>query len=209
MYSVDDYPITVEVERMLNTWAAISERNWLPHSDLRTLMILPIVQISALLSLSIYLFRWRAGLHRRNRQTWDSILARLQTDWSARELSDHFLWAEKLNSTPEETWVCIKGPKGLWAMYRNARVMMEMADYAALNSRTVDPLVIDTLRIDAIHIRLFALMALAQYPFSAAGQRVRLNAFRAASMYTLMAARMMQLLQVSAPGIVPDFVAAM
>jgi hypothetical protein len=172
-------------------------------------MLLPLLEIGAILALAVYLFRWRAGLRRRNEQSWDSILARLQTDWSARELSDHFLWAEKLKSTPEETWVCIKGPKGLWAMHRNARVMMEMADYAARNSDTVDPLLLNTLRIDAIHIRLFALMALAQYPFSAAGQRVRLNAFRAASMYTLMAARMMQLLQENAPGIVPDFVAAM
>jgi len=42
-----------------------------------------------------------------------------------------------------------------------------------------------------------------------AGEGVRVNAFRAASMYTDMAARMTQLLQQNAAAIVPDFVAAM
>jgi hypothetical protein len=172
-------------------------------------MLLVLVQIAAIAALAVYLYRWRAGLRRRNAQSWDSLLARLRPDWSARELSDHFLWTEKLNSTPEETWKRIKGPDGLWAMYHNARVMMEMADYAARNSDKVNPLLLETFRIDAMHIRLFVLMALTQYALSTASQRVRVNAFRAASMYTGMAARMMQLLQENAAVIVPDFVAAM
>jgi hypothetical protein len=50
---------------------------------------------------------------------------------------------------------------------------------------------------------------LAQYAFSQASEGVRVNAFRAASMYTGMAARMTRLLQENAAVIVPDFVAAM
>jgi hypothetical protein len=60
-----------------------------------------------------------------------------------------------------------------------------------------------------MHIRVCVLMALAQYAFSKAGEGVRINAFRAATMYTGMAARMTQLLQEIAPVMVPDFVAAM
>ncbi len=101
------------------------------------------------------------------------------------------------------------GPKGLWAMYQNARVMLEMADYAARNSADVDRLLVETLRSDAMHIRFCVLMALAQYAFSQASEGVRVNAFRAAQMYTGMAARMTQLLQDHAAMIVPDFVAAM
>jgi hypothetical protein len=52
-------------------------------------------------------------------------------------------------------------------------------------------------------------MALAQYAFSQTSEGVRVNAFRAAAMYTAMAARMTQLLQEHAAGILPDFVAAM
>jgi RES domain-containing protein len=103
----------------------------------------------------------------------------------------------------------MEGPKGLWAMYQNARVMLEMADYAAKNSDEVDRLLLETLRSDAMQIRLCVLMALGQYAFSQASEGVRVNAFRAASMYTGMAARMTQLLQDHAAVIVPDFVAAM
>jgi hypothetical protein len=87
--------------------------------------------------------------------------------------------------------------------------MLEMADYAARNSDNVDRLLVETLRSDAMQIRACALMALAQYAFTQASEGVRVNAFRAASIYTSMAARMTQLLQEHAAVMVPDFVAAM
>ena len=94
-------------------------------------------------------------------------------------------------------------------MHQNARVMIEMADFAARNSENVDRLLLETLRSDAMHIRVCVLMALTQYAFTQASEGVRVNAFRAAQMYTGMAARMTQLLQENAAGMVPDFVAAM
>ena len=103
----------------------------------------------------------------------------------------------------------MEGPHGLWAMYQNARVMLEMADYAVRNCEAVDRELVETLRSDAMQIRVCVLMALAQYAFSQASEGVRVNAFRAASMYTGMAARMTQLLQENAAIMVPDFVAAM
>ena len=103
----------------------------------------------------------------------------------------------------------MEGPKGLWVMYQNAQVMLEMADYAAKNSENVDRLLVETLRSDAMHIRVCVLMALAQYAFTQASEGVRVNAFRAATMYTGMAASMTQLLQENAAGMVPNFVAAM
>jgi len=172
-------------------------------------MILLLLQIAAVAVVALYLCRWRSGVRRRNAQSWDSLLARLRQDWSARELSDHFLWKEGLNATPEDAWERMKGPRGLWVMYQNARVMLEMADYAASNSDGVDRLLLETLRSDAMQIRVCVLMALAQYGFSQASEGVRVNAFRAAMMYTGMAARMTQLLQDHAAVIVPDFVAAM
>jgi hypothetical protein len=103
----------------------------------------------------------------------------------------------------------MEGPKGLWVMYQNARTMLEMADFAARNSDTVDRLLLETLRSDAMQIRVCVLMALAQYGFSKASEGVRVNAFRAATMYTGMAARMTQLLQENNPMMVPNFVASM
>ncbi len=172
-------------------------------------MLLPLVQIAAILAIALYLVRWRIGVKRRNSQTWESLIARLRPDWSARELSDHFLWKEGLNATPEDAWRRMEGPKGLWAIYQNARVMLEMANYAAAHCEGVDRLLVETLHSDAMQIRVCVMTALAQYAFTQASEGVRVNAFRAASMYTGMAARMTQLLQQHAAILVPDFVAAM
>ena len=172
-------------------------------------MILISLQIAIIASLGAYLVRWRIVARRRNKQSWDSLIARLRFDWSARDLSDQFLWREGLNATPQDAWQRMEGPKGLWVMYQNAQVMMEMADYAAKSSNDVDRLLLETLRSDAMHVRVCVLTALVQYAFSRASEGVRVNAFRAATMYTGMAARMTQMLQQSAPIMVPSFVAAM
>src|SRR5580658_4077649 len=172
------------------------------------MMLLPL-QIVVVVCLGFYLCRWRNSVHRRNKQSWESLLARLRPDWSARDLSEQFLWKEGLNATPDDAWQRMEGPKGLWVMYQNAKVMIEIADYASRNSTTVDRLLLETLRSDAMQIRVCVLMALGQYAFSKASEGVRINAFRAATMYTGMAARMTQMLQEIAPVMVPDFVAAM
>lgn len=172
-------------------------------------MILPLVQIAAIAAIAFYLFRWRMSVRRRNAETWDSLLAGLRIDWSARELSESFLWKEGLNATPEDAWRRMEGPKGLWVIYQNAGVMNEMANYAVKHCEGVDRLLVETLHSDAMQIRLCVLIALLQYAFTQAGEGVRVNAFRAASMYTGMAARMTQLLQTHAAIMVPDFVAAM
>ena len=172
-------------------------------------MFLPLVQLAAIVAIALYLVRWRAGVRRRNAQTWDSLLAKLSPDWSARELSDQFLWKEGLSTTPEDAWKRMEGPKGLWVIYQNAQVMLEMADYASRHCEGVDRLLVETLHSDAMQIRVCVLSALVQYAFTQASEGVRVNAFRAASMYTGMAARMTQLLQEHAAVLVPDFVAAM
>jgi hypothetical protein len=172
-------------------------------------MILSWIQIAAVAAIAFYMIRWRKSVRRRNAQSWETLLARLRSDWSARELSEQFLWKEGLNATPEDAWQRMEGPRGLWVIHQNARVMLEMADYAAKNCQGVDRLLIETLRSDAIQIRVCVLTALAQYAFTQASEGVRVNAYRAAAMYTGMAARMTQLLQEHAAGMVPDFVAAM
>ena len=172
-------------------------------------MALLVLQIAAVVAIALIFVKWRKSVQRRNAQTWDTLMSRLRPEWSARELSDHFLWQEGLSATPEDAWHRMEGPKGLWVIYQNARVMQEMADFAAKHCESVDRLLIETLHSDAMQIRFCVLMALTQYAFRHASEGVRVNAFRAASMYTGMAARMTQLLQENAAVMVPDFVAAM
>jgi len=172
-------------------------------------MVFALVQWGSIAAFAVYLVYMRMRMRRRNSQSWEVLLARLRPDWSARELSDHFLWKEGLDVSPEDAWQKMQGPRGLWVMFKNAGVMLEMADFATKHASGVDPVVIATLRSDAMQIRLCVLMALAQYGFTQASEGVRVNAFRAATMYTSMAARMTALLQEHAAIMVPDFVAAM
>lgn len=172
-------------------------------------MVLALIQVAVVAALALYFFYWRANNRKRNAQSWESLVARLRPEWSARDLSDQFLWKEGINATPDDAWQRMEGPKGLWVMFQNARVMLEMADFAARNCPDVDRVLLETLRSDAMQIRVCVLMGLAQYGFSQASEGVRVNAFRAASMYTSMAARLTQLLQDHAATVLPDFVAAM
>jgi hypothetical protein len=172
-------------------------------------MIFILLAIAAIAVVAVYLGSLRASARRRNAQSWDSLLSQLRLDWSARELSDRSRWNEGLSTTPQLAWQRMEGPKGLCVMYQNARVMLEMADYAARNSDSVDRELIESLRSDAMRIRVCVLMALGQYAFTQVNESICVNAFRAASMYLGMADRMTQLLQANATGMVPNFVAAM
>ena len=172
-------------------------------------MVFTLLQFAAVALIATYFVRWQMAVRRRNAQTWESLIARLRPDWSARELSDHFLWEEGMSATPEDAWERMEGPKGLWIMYQNAIVMQEMADFAARNYEGVDPVLVQTLHSDALQIRVCVVAALAQYAFTQASAGVRVHAYRAAGMYTGMAARMTCFLQDYAAVQVPDFVAAM
>src|ERR1700691_1508626 len=141
-------------------------------------MVLLVLQIVAVVAAALILVSWRKRVQRRNAQTWDALLGRLRPEWSARELSDHFLWQEGLSATPEDAWQRMEGPKGLWVMYQNAKVMQEMAGFAAKNCEGVDRLLIETLYSDAMQIRVCVLAALAQYAFRHASEGVRVNAYR-------------------------------
>jgi hypothetical protein len=94
-------------------------------------------------------------------------------------------------------------------MYQNAAVMLEMADYAAQNSGSVDAVLLAAIRGDSTQIRIKVLTALAHYAFNHASENVKINAFQIASMYTVMASRIAQLMQQNAAVMIPDFVAAM
>src|SRR5271169_6147727 len=124
-------------------------------------MILACLQIAAISAVAFYLGHWRRRSRRKNSQSWESLLGQLRVDWSARELSDHFLWKEGLDATPDDAWRRMEGPNGLWVMYQNSRVMLEMADFAARNNPDVDKLIVETLRSDAMQIRVCVLMCLA------------------------------------------------
>lgn len=156
---------------------------------------------------ALYLGWRRTGLERRKAQSWESLIGRLK-DCNGRELSTQFLWREGLTAGPEETWNRLGGLRGLWSMYNNARVMIEMAEFAARHEG-VDAELLEALRCSATQIRLCVMTALLQCQLQQANESVRIQAFRAASVYTGMAARMAELLRNHALTELSQFVAAM
>lgn len=166
--------------------------------------LLPL-QLVCVATVAVFLGRWIIAERRRNSQSWESLVARLRPDWNTREVSDRFDWEGTIVETPEDIWQLMKGPRGLLAMFHNAKVMLDMADYADRNGVGVDRALLDYLRMDARTIRVCALRALLQYAFTFARESVYDRAFQAATLYLSMATRMTDLLL--GAGLVREFMA--
>lgn len=171
-------------------------------------MAFTILTIAATFGIAVALFRWRAGVRRRNAQSWESLVQRLEPGWDHRAVRSYSLFQESQNASPEEKWKRIEGAKGLWAMYENARVMQEMADYASRNGASVDAELLSALRRDALQIRFCVVSTLVQYAFMQVNESICAHAFRATSAYTEMADRARQLLQVNGGAMAASFAGA-
>ena len=172
-------------------------------------MFLPLLQIAVIMIAAIGLSMWRSSMRRRNAQSWNAIVARMRPDPRSKSLADESIWNGSMNVTPEEKWRLVRGAQGLWTIYENARVMLEMADYATRNSDSVDLELLAALRSDAMQIRVCVLTALTKYAFSQVNESICINVTRAASMYTEMTARTAELLKVNGCSMAPNFVPAM
>jgi hypothetical protein len=172
-------------------------------------MMLILLQIVVLLAVASFLCRYKASLSKRNARSWESLLARLQPAWNARELIHICLREERERASLAEKWQRIRGARGLWAMYRNAGVMLEMADYAARSSDVINREVLALLRSDSMMIRVYVLRTIATYAFTAAGESICMNTLRVESAFAEMELRMAGLLEAATPDLLPGFVAAM
>ncbi len=169
------------------------------------MMITMIGPIAFAVSVIFFLLRTRVQARRRAAQSWGDLVSRLQPGWDASQLGDRL---EDHDVTPEERWKQVHGASGLCVMYSNAKVMLEMADFAARNSNTIDTNILAQLRSDAMQIRVSVVMALTQYAMHRLNERICANALRAASVYTEMTERMSELLQVNEGQLAPTFVGA-
>ena len=154
---------------------------------------------------ALFLVRWLVALFRPSRRSWASLVGRLRPDWTNCELNDCFEWDRCIVETPENIWEVMKGPKGLWVMYCNAGVMLEMVDYAVRHGANVDRGLVDGIRRAASSIRSCALKALGHYAVTYAWDTIYDNAFLAASQYLEVIRRMQELLL--AAGLVEEFMA--
>jgi hypothetical protein len=103
----------------------------------------------------------------------------------------------------------IQNARGLRAMFENASVLLEMADYAAQNSDGLDPELLSFMRKEAMETRLLVLEVLGKYAVNAVNDSVSSNILRAESAYAEMTLRIAEVLEVNAPEALPGFIGAM
>jgi hypothetical protein len=174
-------------------------------------MILPIistVSVSAPIAYAIY---WRRNQAKRRAADWDSIVSRLRSnsEFSFSEVTDRYLYSDEINATPADIWRRIDGANGLWAMYTNAGVLMELADYATEHGQDVPEQLIEELRSDALQLRMAVLISLTKYAFSRSGVAASVHAHRAATAYSALLAHMTTLFQEHSALYFPRFLEAM
>ena len=158
-------------------------------------MILPLLELVIIICLAIYVECWRAGMRRRQAQAWERLVAQLQPNWYGGGLSDQSRCNQNDDATPEEKWRDIQGAHGLWSMYENAQVMLDMADFAARNSDSVDRESLAALRNDAMQIRVSVLIALSKYAYSQVNESTSMNVSRAGLVYAGMVDRIAELMR--------------
>lgn len=162
------------------------------------------VEIGIILSLAMYFLIVRVNFRRRQRCAWDRLAAQLQVKSLGPESSFQLYRSPNQLATPCEKWQAHQGAFGLWSMYENARIMLDLANYASENSTTIDPELLANLRSDAMHIRVYVLLALSKYACSQVNESTCENVARAAAIYHSMEQKMTELMQASGEVLVPQ-----
>jgi len=173
-------------------------------------MTFSLFQILLAVALIAFVGLWRRAQAQRKRRSWDEIVAALRAnDWGLDEVSERYLYRGGIKATPTDIWGRIHGARGLWAMYTNAPLLVQLADYAAEHGTDPDEALLEGLRSDAFQIRLCVLLALTKYAMSRSTVGASVNAHRATALYSEMLARLTTLFQESAGQLFPKYLEAM
>jgi hypothetical protein len=172
-------------------------------------MVLPLLQVLITALLIGYAGFWLRQQTKRRANTWNDIISQLRdNDWGIEEITDRYLYKSGIRATPQDVWQRINGCKGLMAMYKNAPVLVQLADYAAEHGEGVDQELLQGLRRDAFQIRLYVLLALAQHMLSASSAGASVNAHRATATYSAMLFRLTAFIQEYSTSLFPSYLDA-
>lgn len=123
-------------------------------------MIFTLIQLATTSLVAAYLAWSDFALHRRNRRSWESIVARLRPDPDAGGAAGRDFWGDRPHTPSGKPAHQRASRQSLWIQFVNAGVLQEMADFAGRNSNSVDETLLDNLHRDAGYIRIRALIAL-------------------------------------------------
>ena len=172
-------------------------------------MIMPLLQVILAALLVSYAAFWRRQQSRRRAKSWNAIISQLRcNDWGIEEISERFLYKSEVQVTPKDVWQRINGCKGLWAMYKNSPILVQLADYAAEHGEGVNVEMLEGLRSDAFQIRLCVMLALAQYVLSASSVGASVNAHRAVATYSTMMVNLTAFIQEYSTSLFPSYLDA-
>ena len=172
-------------------------------------MTLPLFQVIIAALLILYAAIWCRQQAKRRARNWDAIVGQLRSnDWGIEEISERYLYKGDVQVTTQDVWQRINGCHGLWAMYKNCPVLIQLADYAAEHGEGVDQEMLNGLRRDAVQIRLSVMLALGQYIFSASSVSASVNAHRAVATYSGMMVRLTTFVQEYATPLFPSYLDA-
>jgi hypothetical protein len=174
--------------------------------------MLPLIQVLLTALVLAYAGYWRKHHVKRRSETWDEIISKLRADdWGYEGVTQRYLYSDQINATAEDVWERISGAKGLWAMYCNAPVLVQLADYAAEygGGDGVPEELLENIRTDAFHIRMCVLMALAQHVLSRSSVASGVSAHRATATYSALLARLTAVFQEHSALYFPRFLEAM
>jgi hypothetical protein len=172
-------------------------------------MILPLLQVILAVLLVGYAAFWRRQQSRRRAKSWNAIISQLRcNDWGIEEISERFLYKSEVQVTPKDVWQRINGCEGLWAMYKNCPILVQLADYAAEHGNSVNVEMLEGLRSDAFQIRLCVMLALAQYVLSASSVGASVNAHRAVATYSTLMVNLTAFIQEYSTSLFPSYLDA-
>lgn len=118
------------------------------------------LQWAAVIIATAYLCCSGVIAHRRNARSWDSLVAKLANGMAARIFVAGPSEAMEAGASDEDFRTKITSRRGLWAVFKGAGVVLEMADYVERTRSSIDPALLDSVRNDAMRSRVFALKAL-------------------------------------------------
>jgi hypothetical protein len=166
--------------------------------------MLALLEFCLVISIALYLGFWRTGVRRRQTQAWERLVDQLQANGIAPDLNGR-IFAEENIATPEERSQRIQDAHGLWSMYENARVMMDMANFAAASSASIDRELLADLHRDAMQIRVCVMVELSRHACIQVNESTCGNIARATEIYAQMVSRMAELLPENSGALAPRF----
>ncbi|WP_263354927.1 hypothetical protein [Acidicapsa acidisoli] len=115
--------------------------------------------------LSLYLVECRAYFRERNLRSWEGIVGQIHFEANDQRRDDLSFWAEFLATTEDQMHEHSRNFGRLWSLFRDARIVLEMTDYAERNNNlgpaAVEPAEIASLREDAMRVRISTVRTLA------------------------------------------------